>query len=304
MWSGCLLARPLSESMGELLAFPYVIRHEQLELRIAISNIADLHLHEEVVPELLEALVRTVDSDGCLKHPVIVDDSSHVVLDGMHRVAALQRLGCIRSPVCFVDYRNPAITVGCWYRVIKGTGMLGGVVAEVARMSFDVEPVTDIDDERIGVSPVLAAVKTRDSDYLVRASFGDLKAAYDRVKTVEEGLRASSFEVLYETEDDALRMLQGGVVDAVLLTPRLTKDYIVRTALSGAVFAYKATRHVVPARPLHVDVPLSLLRGGEAVGAVNEELRRRLERRRLRFVSAGTVFRGRRYEEAVYVFEG
>ena len=290
--------------MGERVSFPYVIRHGKLELHIAIANIADLHLHEEVVPELLDALMRAVDSDGCLKHPVIVDEGSHVVLDGMHRVAALQRLGCVRCPVCFVDYAHPAITVGCWYRAFQGAKALGGVVAAVAGLGFDVAPVTSIDDGRIGVSPVLAAVKSGDREFLVHAAFGDLKAAYDLVKKVEEGLRAASFEVLYETEDDALRMLQGGVVDAVLLTPRLTKDYIVRTALSGAVFAYKATRHVVPARPLHVDVPLRLLRGDQAIDEVNDALRRRLERRRLRFVSAGTVFRGRRYEEAVYVFEG
>ena len=290
--------------MGEPLSVPYVIRHEKLELRIAISNIADLHLHEEVVPELLDELVRTIDSDGCLKHPVIVDDGSHVVLDGMHRVAALKRLGCIRSPVCFVDYWHPAITVGCWYRAIKGNGMLGGVVAEVERMSFDVEQIKNIDEERIGASPILAAVKNLEGDFLVRASFGDLKEAYDIVKEVEEGLRASSFEVSYETEDDALRMLRGAKVDAVLLTPRLTKDCIISTALSGEVFSYKATRHVVPARPLHVDVPLSLLMGDRALDEVNEELRRRLERRRLRFVSAGNVFKGRRYEESVYIFEG
>ena len=289
--------------MGEPLSFPYVIRHEQLELRIAISNIADLHLHEEVVPELLDELVRTIDSDRCLKHPVIVDDVSHVVLDGMHRVAALKRLGCIRCPVCFVDYRNPAITVGCWYRAIKGAKALRGVVAEVERLSFDVEPVKRVDEERIGVSPVLAVVKNLERNFLIRASFGDLKEAYDLVKAVEEGLRVSSFEVLYETEDDALRMLRGAKVDAVLLTPRLTKDCIINTALSGEVFSYKATRHVVPARPLHVDVPLSMLRGDRALDVVNEELRRRLERRCLRLVSAGNVFKGRRYEESVYVFE-
>ena len=290
--------------MGETVSFPYVIRHGKLELHIAIANIADLHLHEEVVPELLDALVQAVDSDGCLKHPVIVDEGSHVVLDGMHRVAALKRLGCVRCPVCFVDYGNPAITVGCWYRAIKGTRMSGGVVAEVEKMGFDVEQVKSIDEERTGVSPVLAALKSVERGFLIEASFGDLKEAYDLVEEVEEGLRASSFEVSYETEDDALRMLRAGMVDAVLLTPRLTKDCIISTALSGQVFSYKATRHVVPARPLHVDVPLSMLRGDRAMDEVNEELGRRLGRRRLRLVCAGNVFKGRRYEESVYVFEG
>ena len=286
------------------MSLPYVVRHGELELHITISNIADLYLHEEIVPELLDELVRAIDSDGYLKHPVIVDGGSHVVLDGMHRVAALKELGCVRVPVCFVDYESPAISVGCWYRAIKGAEAPGRVVAEVEEMGFVVEEVENVDEGRIGVSPVVAAIKALDRALFIHASFGGLKEAYDVVREVEEGLRASSFEVLYETEGDALRMLRGGLVDALLLTPRLTKEGIIRTALSGDVFSYKATRHVVPARPLHVDVPLTLLRGDRGLDEVNDELGRMLRRRRLRLVSGGNVFEGRKYEEDIYVFEG
>ncbi len=286
------------------MSFSYVIRHEKLELDITIFDIADLYLHEEVVPELLDELVRVIDSDGYLKHPVIVDGGSHVVLDGMHRVAALEELGCVRVPVCFVDYESPAISVGCWYRAIRGGGGAGRVAAEVEKMGFVVEEIENIDKSGIGVSPVIAAIETVDRAFFVRASFGGLREAYDFVRDVEEGLRMVSFEVLYETEGDALRMLRGGLVDVVLLTPRLTKECIVMTALAGEVFCYKATRHVVPARPLHVDVPLGWLGGDRGLGEVRDELGRMLRRKRLRHVIAGSVFGGRRYEEDVYVFEG
>jgi len=285
------------------LSSSYVIRHGELELHIAIADIADLYLHEEVLPKLLGELERAIDSDSCLKHPVIVDSGSHVVLDGMHRIAALKKLGCMRVPACFVDYSDPAITVGCWYRAIKGAEALQDVAAEVEEMGFLVEEARNLEEEQIGVPPVLAAIKNTERNILIQASFRGLKEAYDLVGRIEEGLRNSSFEVLYETEKDALRMLLEGTVDAVLLTPRLTKNSIITTALSGEVFSYKATRHVVPARPLHVDVPLSLLRGDRRLDEVNEELRRVLEGRRLRLVPAGNIFEGRRYEEDIYVFE-
>jgi hypothetical protein len=290
--------------VGEIVSFPYVIRHEKLELDITISDIADLYLHEEVVPELLDELMRAIDLDGYLKHPVIVDGGSHVVLDGMHRVAALEELGCARVPVCLVDYESPAISVGCWYRTIRGAGGAECVVAEVEKIGFVVEEVENVDESRIGESPVVAALEAVDRAFSIRASFGGLREAYDVVRDVEEGLRERSFEVLYETEGDALRMLRGGAVDAVLLTPRLTKECIVRTALAGEVFCYKATRHVVPARPLHVDVPLGWLGGDRGLDEVRDKLGRMLRRRRLRHVIAGSVFGGRRYEEDVYVFEG
>ncbi len=282
------------------MSFPYAIRHEGLELNIAISNIEDLYLHEEIVPDLLEQLTQAIDSDGYVKHPIIVDGGSLVVLDGMHRVAALKHLELKRVPVCFVDYENPAITVGCWYRAIQGSEIvLGGMKGQ----DYVVEEQKDVEELEIGVSTVVAVLKTMNRTGIVRATFDDLKEAYDIIREIEEGLRERSFEVLYKTEDDALRALREGKVDAVLLTPRLTKESIVRTARSGKVFSYKATRHVVPARPLHVDVPVGWLGDDLDLTEVNDKLGRMLRERCLRYVSAGNVFGGRRYEEDLYVFE-
>lgn len=52
-----------------------------------------LCLHEETIPELLERLTQHIQLDGYVKHPIIVDEKSFVVLDGTHRVVALKKLG-------------------------------------------------------------------------------------------------------------------------------------------------------------------------------------------------------------------
>ncbi|GAH27361.1 unnamed protein product, partial [marine sediment metagenome] len=60
--------------------------------------------------------------------------------------------------------------------------------------------------------------------------------------------------------------------------PRLTKSLVVSTALSGRVFSFKSTRHVIPARPMHLDVPLNLLRKDEeSLDEVNNKLRQLLQ---------------------------
>jgi len=269
-----------------------------------VLEISSLHLHEEVIPELLDRLVETISRDAVLKHPIIVDRKTLVVLDGMHRVAALERLDCKKIPVCLVDYENPAVDVGCWYRTIKGTGGSGDLNVQIRRLGNKVKEVEKLNETSIGVSPTIAALKVDGKAFLVRSPFDGFKEAYMIIERIEKHLKRVGFKIGYETETDALRKLERREVDAVLLTPRVPKEAVIETALSGEVFTYKATRHVIPARPLFLNVPLDLLReSGKPLEEVNEELKSRLKRKRLRKVSAGSLLDGRRYEEDVYIFE-
>jgi len=51
--------------------------------------------------------------DGMLKYPIIADEKTHVILDGMHRWLALRNLGYTLMPVILVDaFHNPKVRVG------------------------------------------------------------------------------------------------------------------------------------------------------------------------------------------------
>ena len=131
-----------------------------------------------------------------------------------------------------------------------------------------------------------------------------MKEAYDHIKMIEDRLKQFNLQVNYETEADSFRKLREGKVDAILQTPRLSKEEIVKIALSGKVFAHKATRHVIPARPLNVNVPLKLLTlSSLSLEEVNEEFRRMLMEKKLKMMPAGSYIENRRYEEDVYLFE-
>lgn len=252
----------------------------------------------------MNRLTETIREDGALKDPIIVDRKTLVVLDGMHRVAALERLNCKKIPCCLVDYENPAVTVGCWYRTIEGTSKQKNLDVQIQSLGT-VREVEKLDETSIGVPPIVAGIKKGNKAFLVHSRFRSLKEAYNIIKRIERLLRKAGFKIGYETETDALRKLQKREVDAVLLTPKLTKKAIVETALSGEVFTYKATRHVIPARPLFLNVPLHLLRAtGRSLDEVNKELKSMLEKRRLKKILAGSLLEGRRYEEDIYIFEG
>jgi len=96
----------------------------------------------------------------------------------------------------------------------------------------------------------------------------------------------------------------GGAVAAVLCPPKIGKDQVIDIARRRRVLTFKATRHIIPARPVGVDVPLSLLRGTSlSVEEANERLWTLLSRRRVRHLPTGSFWMGRRYDGDLYVFE-
>jgi len=142
------------------------------------------------------------------------------------------------------------------------------------------------------------------SRYELLSEDTDLLASFKVVRELELKIKESGFKVSYETEADATEMLAKGSVGAVIYPPRIGKSHVLETALQGRVFVFKATRHIIPARPLGVDVPLYLLRDtGLSVGEANKRLSMILRGKRLRHLPPGTTLNGRRYDEDLYIFE-
>lgn len=84
-------------------------RHYRFDVRI--MEISDLKGHEMLDPQRLIDLQAEIKADGILKKPIAVDMNTNVVLDGHHRIGALQLLRCSKIPVLLVDYQCPNIGV-------------------------------------------------------------------------------------------------------------------------------------------------------------------------------------------------
>lgn len=282
--------------------YAYKICHKRLNLYICILNIRCLSLHEEIIPDLLDRLIRSIRIIGCVKHPIIVDENSLVVLDGIHRVAALKKLGCKRVPVCLIDYRNSAIKVRCWYRTINGAEINENTIAQIRQIGEIIE-AEKVDEKKIGIKHIVAAMKDRERAIYIQYPFSDLREAYDIIKKIEEKFKKLGLRINYETEYDAVQRLLQKEVDAVIFTPKLNKDFIIKTALSGYVFSHKASRHIIPARPLYINAPLSLLlQDDRSLREINEELRGMLEKKCVEHIDAGSINQRRRYDEDLYIF--
>lgn len=87
---------------------------ESEQFKIVLLPIEQLKPHEKGSPLYLELLKQEIAKDGILKYPIIADEKSLVILDGMHRWLALQSLGYEKIPVLLVNaLENPKIRVGC-----------------------------------------------------------------------------------------------------------------------------------------------------------------------------------------------
>lgn len=107
----------------------------KIRTKFALVAPEDLHPHEKTIGKKVEELARALEDDGAIIKPVVVDEESHVILDGHHRYAALCALGCTKIPVILVDYQDPQIVVGTWRKdekaPDKATVVLRGLAGDL-----------------------------------------------------------------------------------------------------------------------------------------------------------------------------
>jgi len=280
------------------------VRAGDLTLQIKLEELDKVHIHEEIIPELLDSLAAEIKSSGVMRHPIIADVNTLVVLDGMHRVAALRKIRCRYIPVCLVDYKSPKVKVGCWYRTIRGEASMDILLGSLRRLWVEVDKAPIGEAKRaLEDRKAVAAILYKNDCYTISVEVSGIREAHAWVGRIEKTFANSGLNVSYGTERDAEENVKSGEATAVLMTPRATKEEVLEAALSGKLFAHKTTRHTVPTRPMCVDVPLAWLAGELSLDKVNTMLVEHLSKRKSKRLPIGSTFEGRRYEEELLIFE-
>ncbi len=280
-----------------------IIDTPQLFMEIKLVSIESLFTHEETIPSALEQLKQELISEQILKHPIIVDSKTLVVLDGMHRVAALRNLGFLLVPVCLVDYQNPAIELFAWYREFDGEPSFTELINEIqAKRAFTFRLTSTIRANKVvKTRKVMAALANGDEAFSLRPQTElTIKAIYDEISEIEILAQTIGFHLIYSTESDAMKSLRSES-RPVLIVPSLSKEEVITSALKKELFTQKTTRHVVPARPLFVNIPLSWLKQSN-VKKANDQLCDYLKTQQIVKKEPGSIINGRRYEEYSYLF--
>jgi len=294
-----------------LSSLVYIVKASKLELKITLVEVDKLYIHEEIIPKILSSLVEKIKNDGVWTDPIIVDEKTMIVLDGVHRVAAAEKLGFKYIPVCLVDYDNPSIELHTWSRVFKPTRRESGVIIdylEVFLRALNASsyrsihiPSLDIGFKMLNRRDLLGVLIYGKRIIGLKTPSRDIKIIYDHVKRIENIAVNKGFTIEYYTEQDALS--QAKIAEGItLIPPTIKKDEVRAIVLRGEVFAHKATRHVIPTRPLRINIPLKWLTGELNLEAAQRELLKHLSERKIKILPPGTIL-DRRYEEELYIFE-
>jgi len=263
-------------------------------------EIDELKPHEEVIEKAVVKLTEEMRKDGFVRDPLIVDQEEHVILDGMHRFDVLKRLGCRFAPCCLLDYMSPQISVGSWFRVFNVEDAKSSAQELLSTMKLDYA-VNQLDV--IGQYDADAIILTRGgNEFLLSKSIGILERC--RIATdIEKQIVRDGLRVTYLSETLALESLMSEQANFLIVLPAFTKETIRKLGSEGVLLPHKVTRHVIPSRPLEIDVPLPLLTDPMITcREADERLGELLANRRVDRRAPDSVIDGRRYDEELLVF--
>ena len=279
------------------------ITHPLITLKISIEEVSRLHIHEEIIPDVVDKLAARIEADGRFTHPIIADEKSLVVLDGMHRVAAIQKLGYGFLPICLVDYGNPSVVLCSWHRLLSQIPSLNQVLSVVEGLGLTAERTTwDTAYSRVENRVAKTAIFSTKECLVIHGPDSNVKETYDVIKKIETQFSLKGCSITYDTADGAKQQVYSGKASAGLMTPTISKEEVVQVALSGRVFPQKATRHIVPARPMMVNVPNEWLTGKISLREANDRFVKLLSSKKVKRLVGGQIL-DRRYEEELYIFQ-
>jgi hypothetical protein len=146
-------------------------------------------------------------------------------------------------------------------------------------------------------------ILTRDGDGFVLSDCTDILERCRLAVSIEKSLVKDGTPVTYLSESNAIERLKSNSANFLILIPPFTKDTIRRFGLQGLLLPHKVTRHVIPSRPLAINVPLSLLRDPKlSRQQADEKLGELLSGKNVDRRPPGSVVDGRRYDEELLIF--
>ena len=287
----------------------FCIETESLRLRLEVAPIDCLLEHEKTLPHQADKLILEFKNWTKLQNPIIVDENN-IVLDGNHRVYVFKKLNFKYIPVCRIDYFHEATKLRYWFRLLGNIENEDIIKEIVEEMEGTFRQVTDQDTLRDILDCNALSCGIQKAQYFALINFhedmvDDAVSAYDLVERIQEELIKRGIELKYipcqfAQESDFCEDLSED--NLIIWTPQITKEMVVDAAKQKRPFAPKTTRHLIPARPLHVNVPTRWFKEDISLEEINKRFLDFLDKKKLKRFGPGQIIDGRYYEEELFVF--
>jgi hypothetical protein len=287
----------------------FYIDTEKLRLELEVVSVESLFIHERILPHIADELTIAFKNLANLENPVIVDRNG-IVLDGNHRVYVFRKLGFKTIPVCRIDYFHKNMQLRYWFRLlsnIKDVTLIKRVVEELGGLIQEAADRVSL-QRRLEENCYCCGIQQADffaSVHFSQDKVHDAVSAYDMLEKIQDRLSEMGLEFDYIPcqhvhREEFCELLKDHEI--IIWTPQISKEMVVEAAKQEKVFAPKSTRHLIPARPLNVNVPTHWLREKISLEEINNRFYRFLEGKEIKRLSPGQVIDGRFYEEELFVF--
>jgi L-serine kinase (ADP) len=275
----------------------YQIAGGRIPILITLKKTSDLKPHEETVPDDLQRLVDALKDNPVLRHPIIADQRTGVILDGTHRFAAIQQLKCKFIPSALVDYQDPKITVERWFRLFAGPNVRNfeNDLSQLAHEKVSHEECEDGLSKRRWYATVEKHTSCMAFPTQSRNPYEMVRDSYN----IELKARKKKVTISYQDNNSSENKNPESMVMSVI---KIDKAEVVETVARGYLFPPKSTRHLVPSRPLGAGVPLKWLQDSDFSKAQSRYLEF-IQSRNIKRLPEGSRVGSRRYLEEVFLFE-
>jgi hypothetical protein len=264
--------------------------------KIGLRPVSALLPHEETIPPKTEKLVAEMAKEGIQRDPLIVDNDSGTVLDGMHRLSAFKKLKLEYAVCHLVDYSSHSISLQRWVRVYQ------------VRRPELVPPMLDGLglNRRTTLSDAFDLVENRKAALAVMDSSGCrvgpaggsvLSQSFSLVRQLDSVFSTLGWTTSFAAEDEIDIVMQDPK-NLVAIIPRLTKQDVLTAAQTGQLFPWKTSMHIVDPRPVAIDFPLKAL---VARAPPTAELESKMKEGRPKMLPPNSLYKGRRYKERLLV---
>ena len=287
----------------------FLLKTEDLNLTLEIVPVSTLISHEAIISNVSQRLTLEFANFANLQHPIIIE-KNNIVLDGNHRVSVFKKLGFKHIAVCRINYFNRCVKLRYWFRILGNMNDLAILKSTIQKMGghFDPVPTKAALVEALTQNDLSWGIQQGNRFIWVRFSkerVSDAVDAYRALEKLQDTLSREDTSLEYipcesARAEDACDKIQPD--DVIIWTPQIGKKMIVAAARSGKVFAPKTTRHLIPARPLNINIPSHWLKEDVSLDDINKRFANYLTAKRIRKFGPGQVIDGRFYGETLFVF--
>ncbi|MGV9171259.1 MAG: ParB N-terminal domain-containing protein [Promethearchaeia archaeon] len=283
-----------------------IFKRGVIPIDVKLVKVSALQMHEKIIPEKLQKLKLYLRNKTVLKNPIIID-TNYIILDGNHRANAFKELNFKYICACQIDYFNKHVKLRYWDRKISSFMQFEALKQYLTKENVKLIPCQTREAllEKQKVHVLSFGLHYQDHFLLIkypREQINTAVSAYNQLEKIQEfiGTPLAYFPDKYLSQNKFLDSLAPH--DLLISTPRILKDMVVKATRNDLIFAPKSTRHLIPSRPLNIDLPLNILNSNMSYSQASAELEKFLKRKAITRFGPGQVIEGRYYEEEVLVF--